>query len=203
MIETTFPKYRRIHFLIKKKFQVKFIMSFLFVILMAAFMYGAALYAIIYKKFEAYSFSPHLRLKSTGEILGPSLLFVNLSIILLIAFISAMMILFISKKVLEPFLRLKLDALRVEEGTLWIEESPKSGHLSVVAGENFITAVKGIREKIIRMKDAVNTLEITTEKLKLLSEMNNPSIEKVREIISDIELYNNKFKDALSQFKTQ
>jgi sensor histidine kinase YesM len=202
MTEMTYPRYRRIHFLIKKRFQINFIIRFILIIFIAALIYGTVLYTILDKRFEAFFYSPHLKIKSTFDILGPSLLYVNLAVFLCLAIIAFAMIILISRKILGPFNRLKSDVVRVEEGNLWIEESPKSEHLSVMVGENFIQAVKEIRQKIIRMKDSANDLGVITEKLKLLTELKDPEKEKAKEIIIDLEFKKLELKKILSQVKT-
>jgi sensor histidine kinase YesM len=202
MTEMAYPRYRRNHFLIKKRFQINFIIRFILIIFIAALIYGTLLYTILAKKFEAFLYSPHLKIKSTFDILGPSLLYVNLAVFLFLSIIAFAMILLISRKILGPFNRLKSDVVRVEEGNLWIEESPKSEHLSVMAGENFIQAVKEIRQKIIRMKDSANDLVVINEKLKLLTELKDPEREKAKEILNDLEFKSLELKKILSEFKT-
>jgi sensor histidine kinase YesM len=202
MTEMAYPRYRRNHFLIKKRFQINFIIRFILIIFIAALIYGTLLYTILDKSFEAFFYSPHLKIKSTFDILGPSLLYVNLAVFLFLAIIAFAMILLISRKILGPFNRLMSDVLRVEEGNLWIEESPKSEHLSVMVGENFIQAVKEIRQKIIRMKDSANDLVVITEKLKLLTELKDPEREKAKEILNDLEFKNLELKKTLSEVKT-
>jgi methyl-accepting chemotaxis protein len=198
----TYPKFRRHKFFIKKEFQFNFIIWFILVLFSAALIYGISLYTILDNRLEKGLYSPHLKLRSTIEILGPSLLYVNLAIFLILAIISVIVIVFISRKVQDPFNRLKIDAMRVQNGNLTIEESPKTGHLAVLVGENFIKAIKDIRERIIKLKDSTNALEMMTEKLKLLAELKEPSMEKAKEIIANIESKKGESDKILSQFRT-
>ncbi|MEW6214380.1 MAG: hypothetical protein AB1478_04120 [Nitrospirota bacterium] len=203
MTKKTYPRFRRRNFFIKKRFQANFILRFIFVLFIASLVYGSTLYRILDKRFEEGLYSPHLRLESTVEILGPTLIYVNLSVFLVLILISVVVILFISRRILDPLNRLKIDAARVEKGNLLIEESPKSGHLGVKSGEAFIKAIKDIREKIIRLKDSADALEIMTGKLKLLTELKELPREKVKEITLDIESKKNEFNKVLSEFKIE
>lgn len=203
MTEKVYPKFRRRNFFIKKRFQANFILCFVLIVLTSALVYGVALYSILNKRFEEALYSPHLMLKSTAEILTPSLIYINLLIFLVLILISVVVILFISRRILDPLNRLKIDANRVEKGTLFIEESPKTRHLAVEAGEAFIKAIKDIRERVRMLKNSANSLEIMTEKMKLLTELKEPPREKVEEIVSDIELQKSEFNMVLSEFKTE
>jgi len=203
MTERNYPRFRRRNFFIKKRFQAGFILCFILVVVISSILYGISLYSILDKRIEDNLYSPHLMLKSTAEILIPPLIYINLLILVALILISGIIVLIISRRILEPINRLKIDANRVKNGNLFVEESPKTRHLAVEVGESFIKAIKDIRWRIRALKDLTGSLEVMTEKLKLLTELKELPREKMEDIILNLESKRKEFNNTLSGFKTE
>lgn len=203
MTERHYPRFRRRNFFIKKRFQFNFIIYFIIALFSVSLIYGFALYVVLDKKFDKALYTPHLRLESTGEILLPPLIYLNIITIIGMFFISVVIIALILRKIQDPLRRLRIAAQRVEMGNLVLEESPRTGHLAVEVGEEFIKAIRYNRKRVVRLKDSANRLRIMAEKFKILAELKEIPREKAKEIVRDLESEKNEFNKILSEFKTE
>lgn len=104
---------RRIY-LIDKTFQLKFVKLFIGIMFLLIGIVGMVSYQVLNKIVEKHLYSPHISALSSGEILGPPLLWINLWFTLLLALVTIVFIFFHLKRVAGSLRRFSthLDSMR-------------------------------------------------------------------------------------------
>jgi len=108
----TRPWCRRNYF-INRKFQARFIMRFLGVVMLGSAMSGYLMYMMINKDAEEVFYTTHIKLSSTGQVLLPTVLKINFGVIALVLLAVAIITLFITHKVAGPLLRLGVSTEKI------------------------------------------------------------------------------------------
>ena len=110
--------WRRRNFFIKKGFQARFIMKFMGVVMTGSAMSGYIMYLFISKDAEDTFYRSHIRLSSTGEMILPTLLKVNMGVLALVLIAVVVITVLISHKVAGPLHRLGKETEKMAEGDL-------------------------------------------------------------------------------------
>ncbi len=110
--------WRRRNFFIKKGFQSRFIMKFLGVVMSGSAMSGYIMYLFISKDAEDTFYRSHIRLSSTGEMILPSLLKVNMGVLVVVLLAVVIITVLISHKVAGPLYRLGMETEKIADGDL-------------------------------------------------------------------------------------
>ncbi len=110
--------WRRRNFFIKKGFQSRFIMKFLGVVMSGSAMSGYIMYLFISKDAEDTFYRSHIKLSSTGEMILPSLLKVNMGVLVVVLLAVVVITVLISHKVAGPLYRLGKETEKIADGDL-------------------------------------------------------------------------------------
>ena len=138
-------KYRRRNYMINSGLQMRY--SFLFIIaaLLGNICAVGAFNMLSLKKLEAARWSTHLNVESTGELLYPVFLYVNIGAFLFITLLFIIAGIWMLRKTTGPLIRMSKDISRVTEGDL-------SSQIVLRQKDEF--------------KDVADELNIMTEKLR-------------------------------------
>ncbi len=92
-------QFKRRIYLIDRTFQSKFVRLFIGIIILLSGIIGTVSYQVLSKIVEKHLYSPHISALSSGEILGPALLWINLCSIALLTLVTVIFIFFHLRRV--------------------------------------------------------------------------------------------------------
>ena len=113
MPEQTFK--RRTYF-IKKAFQVKIIMQIILLLVIGSAISGFLLYFLASNELQANLSSAHMTITNTWDILLPSILFTQITVVLLISMATIYVILYLSHKIAGPLYKFEMVAEQIGKG---------------------------------------------------------------------------------------
>jgi len=175
------PRYKRRIYLIDRAFQLKFAGLFIGIMLTLTVLVGTVLYQVLTGIIDKYLYSPHISVLSSGELLRPALLWINLLFMGVLILVSVGFIFVHLRRVSGSLRRfaIHLDAMRgrlVPQSIHFRQNDP----LHLVAEDfNVMSAylekkIMGTRESLQQAVDGLHELQISptmdrqivTEKLK-------------------------------------
>jgi methyl-accepting chemotaxis protein len=166
---------RKIYF-INKDFQSRFILRFVAV---ATIWAAATIMLFVYltgKKLDAIRYSSHIDIKTTSELLLPVTVGVNAISFLVFAAILAYTINALWKRLSPPLYSIKKDIVRIAGGDLASEVSLSKDEEFQHLATDLDTMRRGIREKIVRLKERQVVLSSAADQLVKSTLGGSPSV---------------------------
>lgn len=111
-------KFRRRKYITDTKLQLKFTLLFVLVSFMASIISVAVFNFLAVGKMEALMWSTHLDMQSTGEIINPLFLYVNIGNVVFISVLLLITGIWMMKKTTGPLYRMSRDINRIADGDL-------------------------------------------------------------------------------------
>ncbi|MDD5773483.1 MAG: hypothetical protein PHX78_08490 [bacterium] len=145
-------KLKRSNYFIKKTFQLKFIGVFLALIILGSMILGWVIYRITNQSLARAFYQSHLQIKSTWEILFPSVAVATLLAIFISGTISVVMVLIFSHKIAGPLFRFEKNLEEVAKGDLTVKTKLRdTDQLEMLADKlNILTKELNLRIKEIK-----------------------------------------------------
>lgn len=143
-------KFKRSQVFIKRGFQVQLILKFVLLILAGSVISTSILYFAASRDLSTSYFSAHQTIKSTGDLLLPSIILSNLVSILLIAAATVYVTLYISHKIAGPLFKIEKLMKQIGDGDLTVDCSLRGGDELVALSEGMEKMVQGLKEKIAK-----------------------------------------------------
>ncbi len=179
-------KFRRRRYIINAGLQMKFIISFVLVSLLGSIAAVAAFNFFALRKLETLMWSTHISAKTTGELIGPLSVYVNIISFLFVSVLLIIIVIWMIRKVSGPLYRMSKDIMRVADGDLSTSIILRQkDELKDVAHELNIM-IKSIREKFNIISEKYTGISRSIGRLK--KEISNTeSIKDYNSILKDIE----------------
>ncbi len=111
-------KFRRRKYIIDTGFQIRIILIFTVLAFLGSFIAATAFNYFALKKLEAFMWSTHVRVKTTGEILNPLFMYVNVTSFLFVSILLIITAVWITRKTAGPLYRISKDIYNVISGDL-------------------------------------------------------------------------------------
>ncbi len=189
--------FRRRKYLVSSNFQLKFILTFLIISLLSSIAAVVVFNVLAMKELEAQIWSVHISAQSTGDILKP--LFIKVNIISLIC-ISALLVVIaflVIRKTAGPLYRMSNDIRRIADGDLSAGVSLREKDEFKDVADTLNSMTQYLRTEFSSMSEKYNDISL------LLGNLSKPSGEghvspkdydAVMKNIADIESKVNKFQ---------
>ena len=136
--------------LIKKEFQYRLILKFIVLVLAGAVISGTMLYFMASRDLVSSYLSAHQAIRSTRDILLPSILVSGAVSVVLIAAATAYVTLYVSHKIAGPLYKVEQILRRIGEGDLTVECHFRRHDELASLGEAVNDMTASLREKIGR-----------------------------------------------------
>lgn len=176
----------RTKFFINKRFQSRFIMSFIFSVLIWAIATVAIYMLLLDKKLEALRYSSHFEVSSTADVLLPTTIGTHAVSLGVFAVLLAWTIRTILKKLSPPLYSIKKDLSRIASGDL-------TGTISLYPGEEFQELAcelekmrQGLRNNFSRIKEQQKILEQAIASCSQTENTHNVTYDRVQALQSAI-----------------
>ncbi|MFQ5901063.1 MAG: hypothetical protein ACE5IH_05850 [Thermodesulfobacteriota bacterium] len=188
---------RKIHF-IKKRFQARFIIGFCSLIFLESLTSGIILYYVLNNTLTEAVFHVHLKAQTTGEIILPILVNINIIIAVVVISISIIMEAISIRRIKKTLFVFKEALTKVEYGDLRVRVSPKPYVLTDRLTGCFNDMVKSLRDKFDSMGIEVKKIEAGADML--LEDRQQPAKEVIDDICQSISDGVKGFEYGLSRF---
>lgn len=193
---------KRRYYFIDKWFQSRFILIFCLFAIFWSVMTGMILYYMINNEIEAAYYSSHMKFTTTGEMIVPILIRVNLISAAVVSLFAFLMVLLDIKRLENYFMKFKDVADKIVEGDLTVA-MPHTfmGDIIDDVEDNFNAMTENIRKGIVHINNHVNAMDAETKGLdSILKGGDNPS-EEIRAAVKNIKKASIELETELSRFK--
>ncbi|MBI5180480.1 MAG: hypothetical protein HZA05_03640 [Nitrospirae bacterium] len=184
-------KYRRRNYFIKKGFQARFILRFIFVIFLGIVVSSGIVYYLTSKKIEEAYYRSHIKITSTGEIVYPILFAANIITIGVIIVITIILTLLISHKIAGPLYRIEKSIHEIGEGNLSFKIYLRAKDELITLAEIFNNMMAKLKGKIEKIQDAANYMDSTVNQWAIVKKLDKKALSKdvtaIRKRVNEIE----------------
>lgn len=185
-------KVKRDNYFIKKTFQLQFVSVFLALIIAGSLILGWVIYRMTNQALARTFYQSHLQIKSTWEIIFPTVAVTTLLAIVITGTVSTVIVLIFSHKIAGPLYRFEKNLEEVAKGNFTVKTKLReTDQLEILAVKlNLVTEELNIRIKEI--KTGIEELSECLQQTKCLE-----GSQKSKEIKDNLEHLNK----IISQFK--
>jgi methyl-accepting chemotaxis protein len=183
-------KFRRRNYIVNKKMQLRYSLLFLVVSLVGSILSVALFNILAVRRLESLMWKSHLNLQSTGEVIRPLALYVNIADFLFVLVLLILIASWMMKKTSGPLFRIANDIDQIASGDLSrnIVLRRKDEFQDVADDLNDMTgqlrqSFAGIKEDYARVAESVSDLKKAVESGKDIVE----AVQKIESQISALE----------------
>lgn len=194
-------KNRRKTYLIQRVFQTKFIVLFLLLVILGSAISGGLLYEKTSKELGDSYGEAHSKLKTTGEIILPNVLIVNVIAIVVIGIGTIALTVFISHKVAGPLYRFEKNAEQIARGDLTVVTRLRESDQVKSLADAFSKMTVELREKLLDIRQDSEKLPILIDEIKTMSQKKTLSSEELAGITARLSQISSNLQNALKNFK--
>jgi methyl-accepting chemotaxis protein len=181
-------KFRRRRYIINAGLQMKFTLSFVLVSLLGSIVAVTAFNFLALRKLETLMWSTHISVKTTGELIKPLFISVNIINFLFVSILLIITGIWMIRKVSGPLHGMSKDIMRVANGDLSISITLRQKDVFKDTAYELNIMVKSIRERF----------EIISEKYRDISKSIGEFKEKASNTEASIKDYNSILKNIES-----
>jgi methyl-accepting chemotaxis protein len=179
--------HNRKKYFINKDFQSRFILRFVAVATIWAVATIVLFSYLAGKRLDAIRYSSYIDIKTTRELLLPVTVGVHVISLLVFAGILAAAINSLWKRLSPPLYSIKKDIMRIGGGDLASEVSLSKDEEFQYLAEDLDDMRKGIREKIVRLKEQQTVLSAAADELVRSTLVEKPSLTSVTSLQAAVE----------------
>ena len=192
-------KYTRKTKFIQKRFQTKVILQFVLLLIVASIISSTMLYFIAGGELESSYYEAHSQLKSTKEILLPTILITNMITVFIVAIAAVWIFLLISHRLAGPLYKVEKVVNDIADGNLdqdvYFRKADQIKNLATALDN----AVTNLSDKISVLKALSDDFNLVERELDLLSnkqDVRGEEISKVHDMLIE------KHKKLIDEFRT-
>lgn len=194
-------KKRRKTYLIKRIFQVKFIIIFLVLVIMSSVISGILLYRKTNTELGYHYGRAHSKIQNTGEILLPNMLMGNIIALVVIGGITIALTIFISHKIAGPLYRFEKNADQIAKGDLTLITKLRQSDQIHGLAASFSKMTIELREKLLGIRQKSEELPGLIDEIKKLSQNETISSKELTGITARLSQISSGLQESLKHFK--
>ncbi|MEW6378114.1 MAG: methyl-accepting chemotaxis protein [bacterium] len=192
---------RRKKYLIQQVFQTKFIILFLFLVILGSIISGGLLYQKTSVDLGNSYGEAHSKLKTTGELILPNVLIGNVIAIVIIGMATVALTVFISHRIAGPLYRFEKNTERIAQGDLTIVTRLRQSDQAKGLADALSRMTLELREKLLDVRKESEELPVLLDEMKVLSQKKTVSSEELTGIITRLSHISSSLQQALEHFK--
>ena len=155
---------RRVVF-IDRRFQGAFILRFLLLLLVGTALFVLAAYLILDKRLEETYYSAHYTIKSTGEMLLPTLLALSAAFIVVLGAAAVFITLYVSHHIAGPLFAIRRYLESVSRGELDFQPKLRLNDQTTPLGESLAHALETLNTRLVAIRNAADGVRAASAKL--------------------------------------
>jgi methyl-accepting chemotaxis protein len=153
---TTDSSASRRHIFVDKKFQARFILNYVLLIVLGTLIFNAAAYLILDHQIGESLFSAHLAIQRTGDLLLPTLLYLSLTFVLILGLASVFITLIVSHRISGPLFAIMRYLRLMADGQFNFEAKLRTKDQTAVLADTLTETVKTLGGRVVMIKEAVD-----------------------------------------------
>jgi len=157
-------KARKIVF-IDKRFQGEFILKFVLLLLVGTVVFVLAAYLILNRRLEDTYYSAHFAIKSTGEMLLPTLLSLSGVFILVLGAAAFVITLYVSHHIAGPLFAIRRYLENVSRGDLDFKPKLRLKDQTTPLAESLANAVETLNSRLVALRIGADAMRESSAKL--------------------------------------
>jgi methyl-accepting chemotaxis protein len=157
-------KPRKIVF-IDKRFQSEFILRFIALLLVGTSVFILAAYLILNRRLEETYYSAHYAIKSTGEVLLPTLLALSAVFILVLGIAAFLVTMYVSHHIAGPLFAIRRYLESVSRGDLDFEPKLRLKDQTTPLAESLARALETLNARLVTIRSAADGMRAASGKL--------------------------------------
>ena len=159
-------KSRKVLF-IDKRFQGKFILKFVLLLLVGTSVFVLAAYLILNRRLEDSYYSAHFAIKSTGEVLLPTLLALSAVFILVLGAAAVVITLYVSHHIAGPLFAIRRYLDNVSRGDLDFKPKLRLNDQTTPLAESLAHAVETLNSRLVALRIGADAMRVSSAKLSI------------------------------------
>jgi methyl-accepting chemotaxis protein len=157
-------KPRRVIF-IDRRFQAEFILKFVLLLVVGTGLFVLAAYLILNKRFEETYYSAHYAIKSTGEMLLPTLLSLSGVFVLVLGAATALVTLYVSHHIAGPLFAIRRYLESISRGELDFEPKLRLNDQTTPIAESLARALETLNAHLVSISNSAEAMRAASAKL--------------------------------------
>jgi methyl-accepting chemotaxis protein len=157
-------KPRRVVF-IDKRFQSEFILKFVALLLVGTGVFVLAAYVILNRRLEESYYSAHFAIKSTGEMLLPTLLSLSGVFVLVLGTAAVLITLYVSHHIAGPLFAIRRYLENVSRGELDFEPKLRLKDQTTPLAESLAHALETLNDRLVAIRGGAGAVRDSSTKL--------------------------------------
>ena len=157
-------KARKIVF-IDKRFQGEFILKFVLLLLVGTAVFVLAAYLILNRRLEDTYYSAHFAIKSTGEILLPTLLALSGVFIVVLGAAAVVITLYVSHHIAGPLFAIRRYLENVSRGDLDFKPKLRLNDQTTPLAESLAHALETLNSRLVAIRVGADAMRASSAKL--------------------------------------
>ena len=150
---------------IDRQFQGAFILKFLLLLLVGTGLFVLAAYLILDKRFEQTYYSAHYAIKSTGEMVLPTLLALSAVFLLVLGAAAIAITLYVSHHIAGPLYAIRRYLESVSRGDLDFQPTLRLNDQTTPLSESLAHALETLNSRLISIRAAADGVRAASAKL--------------------------------------
>jgi methyl-accepting chemotaxis protein len=150
---------------IDKRFQGEFILKFLLLLLVGTAVFVAAAYLILNRRLEETYYSAHYAIKSTGEVLLPTLLTLSGVFIVVLGAAAIIITLYVSHHIAGPLFAIRRYLETIARGDLDFEPKLRLKDQTTPLADSLTVALETLNARLVSLHHSAQAMRETSAKL--------------------------------------
>lgn len=192
---------RRTYF-VDKRFQARFIGIYLLLAILSTVLFAVSAYLILNRNLGESLFSAHLALKSTGELLRPTLLLLTFIFLVIMVIATIVITMLVSHRISGPLFAICRYLRKLGDGDLTFEAKLRTHDQTAALAENLNDTVHSLAGKLSLIKETTETLRREIGELKALSHNASANGEDIARLAGSLGENVRVLEEKLSVFRT-
>lgn len=171
---------------IDKKFQAEFIMKFVLLMLLGSAVFGLAAHLLLDRALDKNYYSAHMTMKSVGEILKPTLVW--LTVVFAAVFGAAAMVitLYVSHHIAGPLYAIRRYLENIARGELNFEPRLRDKDQTTPLAQSLTQAVETLNERLVAIRGAADAVRAASQTLSVHVEQRDSSVDQCRKDLGEL-----------------
>lgn len=169
---------------IDKRFQTDFILKFAMLLLVGTAIFGVSAYLILDRRLDQSYYSAHLTIKSVGEILKPTLIWLSLVFITVLSLAAVVIILYVSHHVAGPLFAIRRYLENVARGELDFEPRLRDKDQTTPLAQSLAAAVGTLNTKLVGIRSAADAVRSASQNFSVYVERHDNAADQCRKDLS-------------------
>jgi methyl-accepting chemotaxis protein len=192
----------RKHIFVDKQFQIRFILYYVLLIVVGTVLFNGVAYFILNHQIGESLFSAHLALSRTGELIGPTLVYLSITFILILGLAAIFITLIISHRISGPLFAIMRYLRMMGDGQLNFEAKLRTKDQTAVLADTLNDTIKTLGGRVAMIKEGLESIKKDAVHMNAAADKGGNQADLVKSI-HDLNEHLHVIEERLALFKTE